>query len=338
MSQVAVVILNYNGKELLEKFLPSVIKYSDHARVIVADNNSSDGSVEFLQATYPEVETIKMHDNLGFCGGYNFALKQIQSDYYILLNSDVEVTQGWLAPLIKLMEEDSSIGAVQPKILSYRHKEKFEYAGAAGGFIDWLGFPFCRGRIFETLEEDQQQYNDTIPVFWATGACLVVKSSLFHLLGGLNEKFFAHMEEIDFCWRLHRFGYKVMYCGQSKVYHVGGATLNQLNPRKTYYNFRNGLHMLINNLSGFQLMVRLPLRVALDWVAAIKFLLEGQPRDFWAVARAHAYIFIRLTFLLNARQKGDYAITDIYPRSIVFDYFILRKRKFSDLNFINNPK
>ncbi len=337
MSQVAVVILNYNGKELLKKFLPAVTTYSPGARVIVADNHSSDGSVEFLQKTYPEIETIQIHDNLGFCGGYNFALKQIQSEYYVLLNSDVEVTQGWLTPIVKLMEEDSSVGAVQPKILSYNQRDKFEYAGAAGGFIDWLGFPFCRGRIFETVEEDRQQYNDTLSIFWATGACLAVRSSLFHSLGGLDEKFFAHMEEIDFCWRLHRFGYKVMYCGNSQVYHVGGATLSQRNPQKTYYNFRNGLQMLIKNLPRLQLMARLPVRVVLDWVASIKFLIEGQPNDFLAVARAHGYVMVRFVSLLKTRQKGSHAPMSIYKRSIVFDYFVLGKRKFGDLNF-NSPK
>ncbi|HPI79346.1 MAG TPA: glycosyltransferase family 2 protein [Cyclobacteriaceae bacterium] len=275
MSRTAVVILNYNGKELLEKFLPSVIGFSGDAQIIVADNQSTDGSRAFLQQAFPGVALIAIPSNLGFCGGYNFALRQVEAEYYVLLNSDVEVTANWLSPIVSLLDNDAATGAVQPKILSYRNKKQFEYAGAAGGFIDWLGYPFCRGRIFDVLEEDQGQYDDTTPIFWASGACMAIRASLYHSMGGLDETFFAHMEEIDLCWRLNRAGHKVMYCGNSTVYHVGGATLHKSNPKKAYYNFRNGMITLIKNLGKAQLAITLPIRLVLDWMAAIRFLLWG---------------------------------------------------------------
>jgi len=334
MSRTAVVILNYNGQELLQKFLPSVIRYTEDARVIVADNHSTDGSVNFVRSAFPTVEIIEIPENYGFAGGYNFALRQVEAEYYVLLNSDVEVTEGWLSPLIALLDGDPQVGAVQPKILAYNNKAMFEYAGAAGGFIDWLGYPFCRGRLFADLEEDHHQYDDTIPVFWATGACMAVRSTLYHTLHGLDEDFFAHMEEIDFCWQLHRAGKKVMACGQSKVYHVGGATLSQSNPRKTYYNFRNSLQMLFKNLAITQLCLRLPIRILLDWVAAAKFLLSGQLRDAFAVIRAHFYILFRFPGLLSKRDQVVKASNPaIYGGSIVFDYYIKGRKKFTDLKF-----
>lgn len=336
MSKVAVVILNYNGKELLEKFLPAVLQFSGDAQIVVADNNSADGSQAFLQQAFPQVLLIPISTNLGFCGGYNFAFKQITADYYVLLNSDVEVTSQWLEPIIALLDNDPSIGAAQPKILSYNNKQQFEYAGAGGGFIDLLGYPFCRGRIFDTIEDDLGQYDDTIPVFWTSGACMVVRSGLYHSMGGLDETFFAHMEEIDLCWRMNRAGHKMMYCGKSTVYHVGGATLNKSNPRKTYYNFRNGIILLIKNLSASQLLVRLPIRIGLDWVAAIKFLFLGQGRDFLAVAKAHLYVLIHFFYLTSKRPfKLPYKARQIYPGAILFDYHLKRTRKFSDLR--TNP-
>ncbi len=334
MSRVAVVILNYNGKELLEKFLPSVTAFSDDAQIVVADNNSTDGSKDFLQQAYPQVILIPISSNLGFCGGCNFALEQIQAEYYVLLNSDVEVSSNWLEPIISLLDNDPSIAVAQPKILSYRERQLFEYAGAGGGFIDALGYPFCRGRIFDTVEEDREQYNDTVPIFWATGACMVIRAELYHSMGGLDETFFAHMEEIDLCWRLNRAGHKVMYCGSSTVYHVGGATLDKSNPRKTYYNFRNGAILLIKNLSPGQLLYKLPIRVGLDWVAALKFLLTGYGKDFVAVLRAHLYILIHCFELFSKRSsKLPYKVLQIYRGSIIVDYYIRRKHKFSDLDF-----
>src|ERR1044071_7927501 len=293
MNQIAVVILNYNGKAHLEKFLPGVVRYSPEARIVVADNGSTDDSLTYITKYFPGVEIIDNGSNLGFCGGYNHALKKVSAEYFLLLNNDVEVTEGWLKPLLDILGRDQNIAAVQPKILAYRQKNRFEYAGAGGGLIDALGYPFCRGRIFDTTEEDHGQYNDTLPVFWATGACLMIRSKLFHELGGFDEDFFAHMEEIDLCWRLKRRGHKIYYCGSSTVYHLGGGTLAAGNPTKTYYNFRNGLDMLIKNQSGGQLLWKLPLRLALDWVAAVKFLL-GTPAHAWAVMRAHGYVFFHL--------------------------------------------
>ena len=338
MSRTAVVILNYNGKELLEKFLPSVIEFSGDAQIIVADNQSTDGSRAFLQQAFPGVALIAIPTNLGFCGGYNFALRQVEAEYYVLLNSDVEVTANWLSPIVSLLDNDAAIGAVQPKILSYRNKKQFEYAGAAGGFIDWLGYPFCRGRIFDVLEEDQGQYDDTTPIFWASGACMAIRASLYHSMGGLDETFFAHMEEIDLCWRLNRAGHKVMYCGNSTVYHVGGATLHKSNPKKAYYNFRNGMIMLIKNLGKAQLAIALPIRLVLDWMAAIRFLFLGKGGEFMAVARAHLYVLAHLRGLASKRASGTpYMARHIYPRPILVDYHLRGKRKFTDLRF-NSPR
>ncbi len=343
MSNVAVVILNFNGRELLKKFLPSVVQFSGQAKIVVVDNHSTDGSREFLQLEFPQVETIHLASNLGFCAGYNFALRQVKATYFILLNSDVEVTPGWLAPLEAILENDPQAGAVQPKILSYTSKQHFEYAGAGGGFIDWLGYPFCRGRIFNTLEADHHQYDDTRSVFWASGACLAVKADLFFQLGGFDESFFAHMEEIDFCWRLKRAGHKVYYCGSSTVYHVGGATLSASNSRKTYYNFRNGLAMLVKNLDPVQMTLAIPLRLTLDWLAAIKFLLAGHGRHAWAVINAHIFLLLHLSSLLKKRHLlaaslQNYAVDQVYGKSIVLGYFLFRKKKFTDLQQVNNPR
>ncbi|MCB0488735.1 MAG: glycosyltransferase family 2 protein [Cyclobacteriaceae bacterium] len=333
MSRIAVVILNYNGKELLEQFLPGVIRHSSEAKIIVADNNSNDDSVSFVKSNHQNVEVISIPNNLGFCGGYNFALKQVPAEFYVLLNSDVEVTEGWLIPLLASFD-DKKVGAVQPKILSYREKQKFEYAGAAGGFIDILGYPFCRGRIFNEVEEDHHQYDETKSVFWATGACLMIRSQLFHSLGAFDETFFAHMEEIDLCWRLNRSGHKVQCIPRSHVYHVGGATLDKSNPRKTYYNFRNGLMLVIKNWTPLQMLVRLPIRILLDWIAGMKFLLEGHPKDFIAVWRAHFYVLFNFLSTTNRRSSTLlYKVYNVYQNSIVFDYYVRMKKKFSDLNF-----
>lgn len=324
---IAVVILNYNGRSFLEKFLPGVVQYSPGARVIVADNGSSE---EFLSVIPKNVEVIQIGKNLGFCGGYNYALNKIDADYFVLLNNDVEVTANWLVPMKELLDRDDTIAAVQPKILSYRNKDQFEYAGAGGGFIDILGYPFCRGRIFDTLEKDEGQYNDTIPVFWASGASLFVRAKLFKELGGLDEDFFAHMEEIDLCWRLKRRGYKIYYCGSSTVYHVGGATLSVGSPQKTYYNFRNGLSMMIKNEPPGPMFWKLPVRIVLDWVAGIRFLF-GQPSHAWAVVRAHFYILFHTEQNWNKANPPILPVSEVFRGVLIWRYFILGKKTFKDL-------
>ncbi|MDX1627952.1 MAG: glycosyltransferase family 2 protein [Fulvivirga sp.] len=337
MKQAAVVILNYNGKHYLEKFLLGVLEHSGSHRVIVADSCSTDDSVTFLKVKFPQVELIELPENKGYSYGYNQALSQIKDvDFYILLNSDVEVTPSWIDPVIDLMSKDAAIAAAQPKILDYKKKSHFEYAGAAGGFLDTLGYPFCRGRLFLHLEEDRGQYDDVRQVFWATGACLFIRADIYHELNGLDEDFFAHMEEIDLCWRINQAGYKVMYVGQSKVYHVGGGTLDKSHPRKTYLNFRNGLSILYKNYNDRELYLKLPIRIFLDVVAAIKFMLFDSFQHGWAVCKAHVdflkefrknYIKRQVTKKIKQRKK----LSTIYSGSIVFEYFIKGKRRFDQL-------
>jgi len=335
MTRVSVVVLNYNGRHLLEKFLPSVVKFTPGAHVIVADNGSTDDSVEVLRRTFPTVEIILIPTNLGFCGGYNFAMRQVRSTYAVLLNSDVEVTQGWADPVLTLLDEHHDVAAAQPKILSHRERTHFEYAGAGGGFIDALGYPFCRGRIFDLVESDTGQYDDTRPIFWATGACMFIRTELFHKLGGFDEDFFAHMEEIDLCWKLKRMGFKVYYVGQSTVYHVGGATLAQGSSRKVYYNFRNGMFLVLKHLRGGELMWKLPVRVMMDWLAAFVFLF-GFPSAFAAVLQAHVSVLSSLGRTLRKRRRlkvslGAPHIAGIYPGSVVWKFFVLRKRTYREL-------
>lgn len=340
MIEVAVVILNYNGSNFLRQFLPSVISLSAEAKIIVADNASTDDSIEILEKEFHHaVEIIKLSENYGYCGGYNRALKLIDAEYFVLLNSDIEVTPNWISPILKLFKTDSTIAAAQPKILSYHQKDLFEYAGAAGGYIDALGFPFCRGRIFNAIEKDSGQYEDTRPIFWATGACLFIRSRAFHEFGGLDEDFFAHMEEIDLCWHLHRAGHKVYYVGESVVYHVGGGTLSKSNPRKTFLNFRNGLSLLIKHTPSATLWWKLPLRIILDWAASFKFLLQGAPRDSWAVLKAHIEFITRLGFDFEKRRKLDTKkltnpIPYQYPGLLVFDFYIFRKKLFKNLGWL----
>jgi GT2 family glycosyltransferase len=335
MTEVAVVILNFNGRNFLRQFLPSVIAYSASAKIIVADNASTDDSIAVLESEFSGlVEVVKIGSNLGFCGGYNYALRLIQAHYYVLLNSDVEVTSGWIDPIINILKKDPSIVAAQPKILSYHQKDCFEYAGAAGGFVDMLGYPFCRGRIFNHFEKDVGQYDDTRAVFWATGACLFIKAKHFHESGGLDEDFFAHMEEIDLCWRLNRSGHRIYYVGESKVYHVGGGTLSKSNPRKTFLNFRNGLSLLIKHLPFSDLWWKLPFRILLDWIAAVKFLLQGSPKDSWAVGKAHFNFLSGIGSDLTKRSKLNsigYRVTNQYPRLLTFEFFLLGKKTFRDL-------
>jgi GT2 family glycosyltransferase len=333
MLKVAIVILNWNGKSFLERFLPSVVEHCpDYAQVILADNNSNDGSAEFLASTYPGIRFIALEENYGYTGGYNRALKMIDAQYYILLNSDIWVNSKWIDPLVELMDSDESIAACQPKIRSFHDQSSFEYAGAAGGFIDHYGYPFCRGRLFDKLETDSGQYNTTVDIFWATGACMFVRAEDIRRVGWLDEDFFAHMEEIDLCWRLKRMGKRICFCNDSVVYHVGGGTLPKNNPRKTFLNFRNNLLLLAKNLPLAKFYPIAFTRIVLDEVAAIKFLLSGQYKDTWAVYRAFYSV---LTLLRKKRAEGKRipykAVSQVYKRSIVADYFLKGKTRFSDL-------
>jgi GT2 family glycosyltransferase len=302
--KTAVVVLNWNGKEWLEKFLPNLVNHSQVATVFVADNASTDDSVDYVKINFPTVKIIVNASNGGYAKGYNDVLKQIDAEYFVLINSDIEVTAGWLSPIISLMDSDKQIASCQPKILNYNSKTKFEYAGASGGFIDILGYPFCRGRIFDDLEQDKGQYNDAVEVFWATGACFFVRSNHFWELGGLDEDFFAHQEEIDLCWRLKNKGYKIMVQPKSVVYHVGGGTLNASSPFKTHLNFRNNLFMLFKNLPISSLFTTIPMRLVLDGVAALTFLNKEKGLEHvLAIAKAHFSFYFAIPNLIAKRQK-----------------------------------
>ncbi|MDZ7935915.1 MAG: glycosyltransferase family 2 protein [Emticicia sp.] len=323
MTKVAVVILNYNGQKFLEKFLPSVVDNNDGYEIIVADNASTDNSIDFLRSNYPNLKTIQLSSNQGFAGGYNSALQEIKAEYYVLLNSDVEVSKNWVNPIIDLMKNDASIAACQPKIRSYHQKTHFEYAGAAGGYIDWLGYPFCRGRIFDSYEQDFGQYDDTKEVFWATGACMFVRAEVFRQLGGFDAHFFAHMEEIDLCWRMKNAGHKIMYSSVSTVYHVGGGTLHKSNPRKTFLNYRNGLAMLYKNLPSNKLFSTILIRLILDGISGIKLLIDGSFADFLAVIKAH---FAFYAMIPKLKRKSPKNVSEIYQKSIVWEYFVKKQK------------
>jgi GT2 family glycosyltransferase len=333
---VSVVILNWNGVHYLKQFLPAVIQHSGNAEIIVADNASTDDSLQWLMQHYPEVRIIRMKENNGFAGGYNKALQQVKSDYYVLLNSDVLVTMNWLEPVIQRMQQDASIAACQPKIRSWSDRELLEHAGGSGGFIDYLGYPFCRGRIYSTLETDHSQYDDAREIFWATGACLFIRSEVFHACNGFDEDFFAHMEEIDLCWRIHHRGYKIMADPSSMVFHVGGGTLPRSNPKKTYYNFRNNLLMIHKNLLPGEWLKVFLIRLVMDGLAGIKFISSGHPADCLSVIKAHLYFYRHYSKRKKVRAKEQQHIITrdipcIYQRSIVFDYYIFGKRFFSQL-------
>jgi GT2 family glycosyltransferase len=336
MAKVSIVILNFNGRHFLEKFLPSIIKYSGGHEIVVADNNSSDDSISILENSFPDIRLIILDENYGFCGGYNRALAQLNSDFFVIINSDVEVTENWINPVLELFQDDEKIAAVQPKLLDYNFKDKFEYAGGAGGFIDKYGYPFCRGRIFDTIETDIGQYDDTSEIFWATGACFFIRAELFKSFGGFDEDFFAHMEEIDLCWRMKSEGFKVFHCGESVVYHVGGGTLSYSNPRKTYLNFRNSLLLLIKNLPVTSLIWKLPFRWLVDYVAVMKFLISGDIKDAFMVIKAHIYVWKNLIKTLKKRKsqgKTTKNLTGVFPKLLLFHYYIFRKKRFSNLKF-----
>ncbi len=328
--KIAVVILNWNGEKLLEQFLPSVIKHSQDAIVYVADNASTDDSVEFVKSTFPSVKIIQNTENGGYAKGYNDALKHIDEDIYCLLNSDIEVTKNWLIPILVTFQNQPNTAIIQPKLLDYKNNDYFEYAGAAGGFIDKLGYPYCRGRIFNTLEKDEGQYNDTTDIFWSSGACLFIRKQVFKELNGLDEAFFAHMEEIDMCWRAKNLGYDIKYVGTSTVYHVGGATLKNSNPKKTFLNFRNSLFTIVKNSKDNVLFLILS-RLILDGIAGVKFLFEFKFIHIIAIIKAHFSFYKHLPTLLKQRKtlsqtKKHYTIT-----SIVWSYFVNKKKHFNSL-------
>ena len=334
-AKVIIVILNWNGRKYLEQFLPSVLASTyANVEVVVADNGSDDDSVSYIRSAFPGVSVIQLVANYGFAKGYNEAIKQLTADYFILLNSDVEVRPDWIEPIINLMEKDGSIGVCQPKILMYNDKKMFEYAGAAGGWLDHLGYPFARGRIFDICEEDRGQYDATEPIFWATGAAMFVRANLYHQLNGLDEYFFAHQEEIDFCWRVQLSGYKVYACPSSVVYHVGGGTLPKGNATKVFLNFRNNLVMLAKNLPISQSWWKIPFRFLLDTISAFKSLFDGQRTYFVAVFRSHiaflGWIFSkRDKRFLPAKKTTD--LQGWYKGSVVWLHFVKGKTRFTEI-------
>jgi len=331
---IAVVILNWNGQQWLEKFLPIVIEKSSMANIYIADNASTDNSVNFIGDNFPSVKIIQNQLNEGYAKGYNDALKDLKEKYFVLLNSDIEVTDNWIEPIINLMEENSNISACQPKILDYNNKDSFEYAGASGGYIDNLGYPFTRGRIFDSIESDNNQYDDVKEIFWASGACLFVRAEHFNEVNGFDNDFFAHQEEIDLCWRLKIKGFKVMVHPRSVVYHVGGGTLNDSSPFKTYLNFRNNLFMLTKNLNFLSLLITLYFRLPLDGIAAVTLLKKKNGfMHLLAVLRAHLVFYVSIPRLLFKRQKNT-AKTNLFGKlgfSILVKYYFEGKTKFSEL-------
>lgn len=335
MKQVAVVILNWNGKALLEQYLPSVVKYSPNADIIVADNASSDDSLSFLAENYPHIRVVQNDKNYGFAEGYNKALESIENELILLLNSDIEVTENWLDPLVEVMK-DETIAGCQPKIASFNDKGKFEHAGASGGFIDRNYFPFCRGRIFDHVEEDKAQYDDTREIFWASGAALLIRNKLFKEVGGFDSRFFAHMEEIDLCWRIKSRSFRFLVVPESTVYHLGGGTLPYSSPKKVYLNFRNSLMMLIKNHEGL-LLPKLFWRMSLDGIAGLRFLLRGEFAQVAAVWRAHMYQYLNLRSLLKSRRelkklRSNPNNAGLFMGNIIWNYYIKKAKVFKDLN------
>lgn len=325
--KIAVVLLNWNGEKLLEQFLPSIIANSDEATIYVADNASTDRSIEVVSTLFPSVKIIKNEKNYGFAEGYNKALESVEEDYYALVNSDIEVTENWLKPILSLFENEPETGIIQPKLLDFKNKEYFEYAGAAGGFIDQYGYPFCRGRVFESIEKDHHQYDDERTIFWASGACFFIRKDVYRKLNGFDADFFAHQEEIDLCWRAFNLGYQAKYTSKSVIYHVGGATLDASNPRKTFLNFRNSLLMLLKNLPKNQLLPIILIRLVLDGIAGLKFILAGKFNHCLAIIKAHYSFFGLISKNLKKRnscQKENY----YHTKSIVYLYFIKKVKLF----------
>ncbi len=327
---IAIVILNWNGEALLKQFLPSVTTCSSNAKIYIADNASTDKSFDFVNTNYPNISVILNTENGGYAKGYNDALKQIKEPLVCLLNSDIEVTHNWLLPIIEAYNADENVSIIQPKILDYKKKTYFEYAGAAGGFIDKYGYPYCRGRIFDTIEKDSGQYNNTTEIFWASGACFFIKNKVFTELEGFDESYFAHMEEIDLCWRAFNKNHKSLFVGTSTVFHVGGATLSSTSPRKTYLNFRNSLFTLVKNTDK-KLFARVLVRMSLDGIAGLRFLLQGKPKHFLSILKAHGNFYQNISGLLRQRRAYNQQPNYSKNNSIVWDYFIKRNKTFDCL-------
>ncbi len=330
--KIAIVILNWNGRKLLEQFLPSVVNFSsDEATVYVADNASTDSSIQYIKEFYPSVQIVENAVNGGYAKGYNDALQHIEADIYCLLNSDIEVTQNWLSPVIDLFKKEENTAIIQPKLLDYKDKTKFEYAGAGGGFIDLYGYPYCRGRVFNHLETDTGQFNDTASIFWASGACLFIRSKVYHELEGLDEDYFAHQEEIDLCWRTQNQGYDIKYLGKSTVFHVGGATLQETNPHKTFLNFRNSLLNVVKNVPKKWFLFVVFSRLVLDGIAGIKFLFELRPVHTIAIIKAHFSFYKNLNKFLQKRKQLQKKMDYNQHTSVVWQYFFLRRKIFRNL-------
>ncbi|PWG04853.1 glycosyltransferase family 2 protein [Polaribacter aquimarinus] len=330
--KIAIVILNWNGQKLIEQFLPSVINFSSkEADIYLADNASTDSSIQHVREFFPSVRIIENAVNGGYAKGYNDALQAVDADIYCLLNSDVEATENWLQPIIKEFKSDENTAIIQPKLLDYKNKTKFEYAGAGGGFVDLFGYPYCRGRVFNHLETDKGQYDDNTNIFWASGACLFIRSKVYHEIGGLDEDYFAHQEEIDLCWRTHNIGYNVKYVGKSVVYHVGGATLQETNPHKTYLNFRNSLLNVVKNVPKKWFLFVVFSRLILDGVAGVKFILELRPIHTWAIIKAHLSFYKNCFKFLGKRRKLSKKQDYNLHTSIVWQYFLLGRKKFNEL-------
>ncbi|PQJ74624.1 glycosyltransferase family 2 protein [Polaribacter gangjinensis] len=331
--KIAIVILNWNGKKLLETFLPSIVNFSsEKAEIFVADNASTDDSISYVKKHFPSVNIIENAVNGGYAKGYNDALQAIEADIYCLINSDVEVTKNWLAPVIEVFEKEKNVAIIQPKILDYKEKSSFEYAGAGGGFIDFFGYPYCRGRVFNSLEKDTQQFDDTAEIFWASGACFFIRSKVFRDLNGFDEDYFAHQEEIDLCWRTQNLGFDIKYVGTSTVFHIGGATLQETNPHKTYLNFRNSLLNVVKNVPKRWFLIVVLSRLILDGIAGIKFLLELRPIHTFAILKAHLSFYKNLPLFLKKRRKIIKKQTYFIHISIVWQYFVLGKKRFQDLD------
>ena len=329
---VAVVILNWNGKKLLEQFLPSVISCSEKvATIYIADNASTDDSVSFVKNNFPSIKIIQNKTNGGYAKGYNDALEGLTEDLFVLLNSDILVSNDWLTPIISEFKKDENLVAAQPKILDYNNKSYFEYAGAGGGYIDQLGYPYCRGRIFNTLEEDKGQYDDITPIFWASGACLFVRRTAYQEVDGLDEVFFTHQEEIDLCWRLQSKGGTIKYIGKSTVYHIGGATLSSHNSKKTFYNFRNSLLMLIKNVGSSKIYLLLIIRLILDGLVGLQFLIQGKWKHSLAIIKAHFSFYRLIPTYLKKRNNNKTQFKYYHIKSIVWNYFIRKNRTFKEL-------
>ncbi|WBX70545.1 glycosyltransferase family 2 protein [Tenacibaculum retecalamus] len=330
--KTAIVILNWNGKKLLEQFLPSIVNFSSQeAEIYVADNASTDDSIEFIKQNYPTVKIVKNNINGGYAKGYNDALQHIDADIYCLVNSDIEVTKNWLTPILTTFKTALNTAIIQPKILDFKDKSKFEYAGAGGGFIDLYGYPYCRGRIFNHLETDNGQFNDTTDIFWASGACLFIRSEVYHKLNGFDEDYFAHQEEIDLCWRAKNEGFNIKYVGDSTVYHVGGATLEAINPKKTYLNFRNSLLNVVKNVPRKWFLFVVFSRLILDGIAGVKFLTELKPQHTIAIVKAHFSFYANFFKFLGKRKKLQKKANYNKHTSVVWQSYALGRTKFSQL-------